>query len=812
MGFSTPFIRRPVATILLAIGLLLAGAVAYRFLPVAALPSIDIPTIVVFASRPGADPETMATSIAAPLERRLGEIAGVTEITSVNSVGAANIIIQFDVDRDIDGAAHDVQAAINAAETDLPSDLPSPPYYRKFNPAEAPIMTLALTSDTVPTAQLYDAADTILGQRLSQVEGVSQVTINGAEKPAVRIQLDPVALAATGLAGQDVYNAVRSANVTQPTGSFEGPDRAEAIGVNGQISQATDYANLILSAANGRILRIGDVASVVNGVASSRLAAWDGKKPAILLTITKSAGSNVIETTDRIHAILPLLRSWMPPDIQLTVISDRTATIRANVNDIQFTLLITVAMVLMVVFLFLRRLVPTVAAAVTVPLSIAGTLAGMWFLGYSLDNFSLMALTISVGFVVDDAIVMIENIYAQMERGGRPLPAAIEGARQIGFTVLSISVSLVAVFIPIIFMAGLLGRLFHEFAMTLTMAIVVSAAVSLTLTPMICGRFTRGLAHAPRGLLGRLDRGIERLLRAWVRAYARTLDLALRWRRLMLLVTLLTVVLTVWLYTIVPKGFLPIEDTGLIQGSTLASPDISFKAMSERQQQVVDVLLADPAIASVGSTVGVSSGFSSLNRGQLTIQLKPLAERGMSSEQVIARLRGPLARIGGVQTFLFSAQDLRAGRADGRLAVPVRAARPGSAGAAHLVAEARGGVAAAEGSRGRDQRPGPRGAAGERGDRPRRRGAARRHRERDRRRAEQRLFAAPDLDHLHRAEPVQGGAGGAAASCRKTRRCCRTSIVNGTGDRRCRSPRSRISSPASRRSRCAIRASSRRRR
>ena len=661
MGFSAPFIRRPVATILLAIGLLIAGSVAYRFLPVAALPSIDIPTIVVFASRPGADPETMATSIAAPLERRLGEIAGVTELTSVSSIGAANVIIQFDVDRDIDGAAHDVQAAINAAATDLPSDLPSPPYYRKFNPAEAPIMTLALTSDTLSTAQVYDAADTILGQRLSQVEGVSQVTINGAEKPAVRIQLNPLALAATGLAGQDVFNTVRSANVTQPTGGFEGPARAEAIGVNGQMSQADEYANLILKSTKGATLRIGDVATVVNGVASSRLAAWNGRKPAILLTIVKSAGSNVIETTDRIHAILPLLRSWMPPDIQLTIISDRTGTIRASVNDIQFTLLLTVFMVLLVVLIFLRRLVPTVAAAVTVPLSIAGTLAGMWFLGYSLDNFSLMALTISVGFVVDDAIVMIENIYSYMERGDSPLAAALKGSRQIGFTVLSISISLVAVFIPLIFMAGLLGRLFHEFAMTLTMAIVVSAAVSLTLTPMICGRFGRRLVTAEHGVWGRMDRGIERALRGIVRGYAHTLDWALRHRWLMLLATLASLVATIWLYTVVPKGFLPIEDTGLIQGSTLASPDISFKAMSTRQKQVVDVLLADPAIASVGSTVGVSNGFSSLNRGNLTIQLKPLAERGLSSEAVIARLRTPLARIGGVQTFLASAQDLRSG-------------------------------------------------------------------------------------------------------------------------------------------------------
>ncbi|HEX4262475.1 MAG TPA: efflux RND transporter permease subunit [Acetobacteraceae bacterium] len=662
MGFSDPFIRRPVATILLSIGLLLAGAVAYWFLPVAALPSVDIPAIVVFANRPGADPQTMASSVAAPLERRLGEIAGVSEITSINSLGATSIIVQFDVDRSIDGAAHDVQSAINSAEADLPADLPQAPHYRKFNPAEAPIMTLALSSNRLSTAQVYDAADTVLGQRLSQVEGVSQVTINGAEKPAVRIRLDPVALAAAGLSGQDVYNAVLSANVTQPTGGFEGPLRAQSIGVNGQITQARDYRSLILRANNGDILRLSSVATVINGVANSQLAAWDGNQPAILLTVTKSLGANVLSTIDRIRELLPLLQSWMPAGLHLKVISDRTSTIRASVDDVQYTLLLTVAMVLMVVFLFMRRLVPTVAAAVTVPLSIAGTLAGMWFLGYSLDNFSLMALTISVGFVVDDAIVMIENIYRHMEMGKPPLCAAFDGSRQIGFTVVSISISLVAVFIPITFMAGILGRLLHEFAMTITLAITISAVVSLTLTPMICGRF---MHRFEPGSGGRLDAAVERGFRSVLRGYARTLDWALRWRRLMLLVTLATIAGTVWLYKAVPKGFLPIEDTGLIMGQTLAAPDISFHAMEQRQESVVRVLLRDPAIDSVGSTIGVSSGFNGLNRGNLTIQLKPLAQRGISSERVIARLRPRLAHVGGVQTFLFSAQDLRAGGRSG---------------------------------------------------------------------------------------------------------------------------------------------------
>ena len=661
MGFSALFIARPVATLLLSLALLLSGMVAYRFLPISPLPRVDIPTIVVFAARPGADPETMANSIAAPLERRLGEIAGVTELTSTSSLGSTAIVVQFDIDRGIDGAAHDVQAAINAATSDLPSDLPTRPYYRKINPADTPILTLALTSDTLSTAAIYDAVDTILAQRLAQAQGVAQVVINGAAKPAVRVQLDPARLAAAGLAAQDVYTAIRAANVLQPNGGFQGPDRAESLGLNGQISQASEYAGLVLKSANGAVIRLSDVATIINGTTNSRLAAWSGKQPAILLSISKTSDANAIETADRVREMLPQLLSWMPPDIKTTVLIDRTTTIRASVADIQITLLIAVALVLAVVFVFMRRLMPTLAAAATVPLSLSGTLAGMWFCGYSLDNFSLMALTISVGFVIDDAIVMIENITRHMEKGATPLQAALAGSRQIGFTVMSISISLVAVFIPLLFMGGILGRLFHEFAMTLTLAIGISAVVSLTLTPMICGRFIRAAPAPPTGLAGRIDRAIERGLAAVQRGYARSLDWALLHRGFMLLLTLASVVLTVRLYTVVPKGFLPLQDTGLLMGSTVASPDVSFKAMTERQRAVVDVLLGDPAIASVGSTVGVSQGWSSLNRGTLIISLKPLAERGVSSEQVIARLRPRLAEISAVQTFLFSAQDLRGG-------------------------------------------------------------------------------------------------------------------------------------------------------
>ncbi len=664
MGFSTIFIMRPVGTMLLALGLLLAGAIAYNFLPISPLPSVDIPTIVVFAGRPGADPETMASSIASPLERRLGDIAGVTEITSTSSIGSSVIIVQFDIDRDIEGAAHDVQAAISAAITDLPSDLPTRPYYRKFNPAQAPILTLALTSDTLSPAQVFDAADTILGQRLSQLDGVSQVQINGAEKPAVRVRLNPGALRAASLSAQDVYTAIRNANVTEATGSFSGKDRAEDIAINGQMVQARDYASLVIKSQNGSALRLSDVADVADGVANVRLAAWDGPTPAILLYVSRVAGANVIDTTDRIKAELPHLLAWMPPNIHATIISDRTTTIRASVNDVQFSLGISVLLVLLVMLVFMRRTVPMLAAAVTVPLSIAGTLAAMWQLGYSLDNFSLMALTISVGFVVDDAIVMIENIARHAERGSPPLKAAIDGARQIGFTVLSISVSLVAVFIPLIFMGGLLGRLLHEFSMVLTLAIVTSAAVSLTLTPMISGRFVLA-SRPPSGLLGRLDRGIEHALAATVALYARSLGWALRWRGLMLLVTLGCAVATVMLYRAVPKGFLPTQDTGLIQGSTLADPSTSFGAMAARQKRVVDIILQDPAVESVGSTVGVANGFNSLNRGELTVQLKPLSVRKLSSEQVINRIRPHLIAMPDVQAFLYSAQDLRGGGRSG---------------------------------------------------------------------------------------------------------------------------------------------------
>jgi len=665
MNFSALFIRRPVGTIMLAIGLLLSGIVAYGQLPVAPLPSVDIPVIVVFATRPGASPDIMASSIAAPLERHLGEIGGVTQITSISSTGAASVIVEFDVSRDIDGCAHDVQAAINDATIDLPSGLLSRPVYKRVNPADAPVISLALTSHTRSLAQLYDAADSILGQRLAQISGVSQVQIYGAASPAVRVQLDPERLAAAGLAAQDVLNTIKAANVLQPTGSIEGPQHGEIIRVNSQLTDASQYAPLIIRTNGSAPIRIRDVASVINNVSNTHLAAWSGKQPAILLNVNREVGANVIETVDRIKAQLPQLRAWLPPESELTVISDGTTTIRANTESIQGTLLVTVALVLLVVLLFMRRALPTLAAGVTVPLSIAGTLGGMWLLGFSLDNFSLTALTIGVGFVVDNAIVMIEVIYAHVERGEAPMAASLRGSRQIGFTVFSISLSLVAVFIPILFMPGLLGRLLHEFAVTIAVSITFSALVSLTVTPMMCAHFLRPVHAAssqlPRGFWGRVDRAIEREISIITDFYARTLDVALRYRRTVCLIAFATIGLTVALYRVVPKGFVPLVDTGLLMGNTIASPDISFGAMAARQAEVVDILLADPAVATVASQIGVANGFITLNRGSITVSLKPLTERGVSSEEVLARLRPKFAKIVGIQVSLASAQDLRPG-------------------------------------------------------------------------------------------------------------------------------------------------------
>jgi hydrophobe/amphiphile efflux-1 (HAE1) family protein len=658
MNFSYPAIRRPVGTSLLAFGLFLVGAVAYRFLPVASLPTVEFPTIRVSASRPGADPATMASTVAAPLERRLAEISGVTEITSVSSLGSTSITMQFDLNRNIDGAARDVQAALNASLTDLPGDLPSLPSFRKANPAAAPVLILALTATTTSPSAIYDAADSIIAQRISQVHGVAEVSVNGSEQPAIRIRVNPVAIASMGMSMEDVRMAIVNANATGPLGVFDGAERAQTIALNDQLREVREYETLIVKVANGNVVRLSGIASVEQSVRNSRSAAWFNAQPSVLLVITKQGDANVIDTVDQIRELLPELKRWIPADIEFSVLSDRTLTIRASIHDMQLTLLATIFLVMVVVFIFLRRGAATLAAGITVPLSLAGTCALMWVAGFSIDNLSLMALAVCVGFVVDDAIVMIENVFRNLEKGYSPLRATIEGARQIGFTVLSISISLVAAFIPLLFMSGVVGRLFREFSVTLCFAIAISTVVSLTVTPMICAHFVRE-PPSPNATI--LDRIVEAILRRMISAYATSLNFVLRHRIIALMVFLATIALTVDLYIKTPKGYFPQDDTGLIFGGTRASPDISFEAMKELQQRATDIVLSDPAVQAIGSSVGTSGFNASVNQGRLFISLKPLSERGISSQQFINRMRPKLLDVGGMRVFMTAAQDIRAG-------------------------------------------------------------------------------------------------------------------------------------------------------
>ena len=659
MNVSWPFVGRPIGTTLMAIGLFLTGAVAYVFLPVASLPSIEFPTVAVSASRPGADPNVMAATVAAPLERRLGEIAGITELTSVSSLGSTRIIVQFDLSRSIDGAARDVQAALNAALSDLPGDMPTLPTFRKFNPSASPILILALTSKTMQGSAIYDAADSVLAQRLSQVDGVADVTVAGSEQPAIRVRADPTRLASMGLSSEDVRTAISNANALGPLGSFEGQQRAVSIGINDQLKNPADYNTLVVKTVNGTVIRLSDIASVEAGVRNTRSAGWYNGQPSVLLVITKQGDANVIDTVDRIYKLLPELKQWVPAGLDISVLNDRTTTIRASVRDMQITLALTVVMVMLVVFLFLRRTAATLAAGITVPLSLAGTCAAMWGAGFSIDNLSLIALIVSVGFVVDDAIVMIENVFRNLEAGDNPLRATLKGAKQIGFTVISISVSLIAAFIPLLFMGGIVGRLFREFSVTLAFAIIVSTVVSLSVTPMICAYFVR---RAPSPDTTWLDRRVEAVLRRMIRFYDRTLAFTIAHRGPALIVFLATIALTAGLYVKVPKGYVPQDDTGLIFGGTQASTDISFEAMEKLQQQAAAIVAADPAVAGVGSSVGASGFNASVNRGRLFVSLKSPSERGnVSTQQVVNRLRARLNGIPGLRVFMVPAQDLRAG-------------------------------------------------------------------------------------------------------------------------------------------------------
>src|SRR3954462_12534167 len=661
VSISEPFIRRPVGTTLLAIGLFLIGAVAYEFLPVAAVHNVDFPMIRVSASRPGADPTVMAGTVAAPLERRLGQIAGINQITSTSSLGSTSIQLQFNIRRNIDRAARDVQAAINASLADLPGDLPSLPRFRKANPAAAPVFVLALTSKTITPSAIYDVADTVIAQRISQVPGVGEVTVTGADQPAVRIALNPVALSNADVATDDVRLAIINANPLGPVGIFNGGRQSETLSVNRQMRTAAEFRDILIKSANGSFVRLADIAEVEDSVRNSRSIAWFNKQPAVLIQITKQGDANVIDTVDRVRALIPDLKQWIPAGVDISVLVDRTGTIRASVRDMQWTLLATAFLVMVVVFAFLRRGTPTIAAGVSVPLALAGTCAGMWLAGFSIDNLSLMALAISVGFVVDDAIVMIENMFRNLEHGMRPFQAAIEGARQIGFTVVSISLSLIAAFTPLIFMDGIVGRLLREFSLTLTFAIVVSTVVSLTITPMICAHYIKETTSSSATWFDRL---VEGSLSRLVAFYERTLRFVLDFPFLTLLVFFATLALTVTLYIKTPKGYFPTDDSGFVIGSTRASADTSFQTMLGLQQRLADIVMADPAVAGIGSSLGGAGGpgGGGSNRGLMFISLKPPAERGgLTTALVIDRLRRNLSQVAGIRLFMFAAQDIRAG-------------------------------------------------------------------------------------------------------------------------------------------------------
>jgi multidrug efflux pump len=661
ISISDPFIRRPVGTTLLSIGLFLVGLVAYQFLPVASVPNVDFPSIRVQATRPGADPSVMAATVAAPLERKLGQIAGIDQITSTSSLGTTNIQLTFSIGRDIDRAARDVQAAINASLSDLPSDLPTLPRFRKFNSAAAPVFVLALTSKTLTTGAIYDVADTVIAQRISQVPGVGDVTVSGADQPAVRVSLNPVALSIAGIATDDVRLAIINANPLGPVGIFNGNRQSETLALNKQMRTAEEFRNIMIKSAKGNFVRLSDVAEVEDSVRNSRSIAWFNKQPAVLIQITKQGDANVIETVDRVRELIPELKRWIPAGVEVSTLVDRTGTIRASVRDMQWTLLATAVLVMFVVFAFLRRLIPTIAAGISVPLALAGTCAGMWLAGFSIDNLSLMALAISVGFVVDDAIVMIENMYRNLEHGMAPLRAAMEGARQIGFTVLSISLSLVAAFTPLIFMDGIVGRLLREFSLTLTFAIVVSTVVSLTVTPMICAHYIREVTSDRATWL---DRVVEGSLSRIVAFYTRTLRAVLVYPLLTLLVFFATIALTVTLYVKTPKGYFPIDDSGFVIGATRASADISFQSMLGLQQHMADIVMADPAVAGIGSVLGGAGGpgGGGSNRGVMYISLKPPDERsGITTAQVIDRLRRQIFNVPGIRLFMFAAQDVRTG-------------------------------------------------------------------------------------------------------------------------------------------------------
>ena len=655
MSPSRIFILRPVATSLLMVGIMLVGLVAYKQLPVSALPEVDYPTIQVITFYPGASPDVMASSVTAPLERQLGEVPGLQQMTSTSSDGSSVITLEFNLSLNIDIAEQEVQQSINASGTYLPADLPTPPLYSKTNPADTPILTLALTSKTLALSKVEDLADTRLAPKISQLPGVGLVSISGGQKPAVRIRANPTSLASYGLNLEDLRTALLAANVNQAKGNFDGPHQAYTIGANDQLLSSSDYAPLVIAYRNGAPVNLTDVATVTDDAENIRQAAWMNDVPAVIMNIQRQPGANIISVVDRIKNLLPILQGTLPSSIQLSILTDRTTTIRASVEDVQFEMLLTIGLVILVIFLFLRSFSATIIPSVAVPLSLVGTFGLMYLLGYSLNNLTLMALTISTGFVVDDAIVMIENIMRYIEEGERPMAAALKGSEQIGFTIVSLTISLIAVLIPLLFMGDIVGRLFREFAVTLAVTILVSAVVSLTLTPMMCARL---LKHTPPEKQGRFYRASERAFEAVIAFYGRTLKWVLRAQTATLLVAAATLGLTIFMFYEIPKGFFPIQDTGVIQGVSEAAETISFKGMAERQQALTKVILQDPSVDNLSSFIGIDGTNTTLNSGRILINLKPLAQRKISASDVIRRLQPELSKVAGITLFMQPVQDL----------------------------------------------------------------------------------------------------------------------------------------------------------
>ena len=655
MNPSRLFVLRPVATTLLMIAILLSGLIAYRLLPVAALPEVDYPTIQVVTLYPGASPEIITSSVTAPLESQFGQIAGLTEMSSSSSGGASLLTLRFSLATNLDVAEQDVQAAINVASSLLPKDLPTPPVFSKVNPADAPIMSLAILSDSLPLAKIQDLVDTRMAQKISQISGVGLVSIGGGQRPAVRIRANPLALAAHNLNLEDLRSAVTRNNLNGPKGSFDGPNRASSLDANDQLESPEDYRQLIIAYQNGAPVRVQDVASVDNDAENVRLAAWANRTPAVILNIQRQPGANVLAVVERINALLPQLQESLPGNLQVQVLTDRTTSISSAIRDVKFELMLSIALVVMVTFLFLRNVRATLIPSLAVPLSLIGTFGVMYLSGFSINNLTLMALTIATGFVVDDAIVMLENIARYLEEGESPLAAALKGSRQIGFTIISLTFSLIAVLIPLLFMSDVAGRLFREFAITLAVAILISAVVSLTLTPMLCAKLLR---HQPESEQGRFARRAGQFIDGMISRYADALQVVLRHQTLTLWVAVATLVFTVLLYLLMPKGLFPEQDTGVIQGISEGPQSTSFAAMAERQQQLADLVLRDPAVASLSSFIGVDGSNPTLNTGRLLINLKPHKERDVSAQEVIRRLQPQVAQLPGSRLYLQAVQDL----------------------------------------------------------------------------------------------------------------------------------------------------------